>query len=121
MSESPLELLKEEMESDEISLRVNAIHRAKVIASLIGFDGIKNQLLPYFERNNFFFSSFKNYFFIEIELIKKEDDEVLFAIAEELGNLRLDKNIRKPVFFLKLFPTRINHNSTTLIRAIMWK
>ena len=23
-----------------------------------------------------------------VELIKKEDDEVLFAIAEELGNLR---------------------------------
>ena len=68
MSESPIELLKEEMESDEIYLRVNAIHRTKVIASLIGFDGIKNTLLPYFA-----------------ELMKKEDDEVLFAIAIELG------------------------------------
>ena len=29
MSESPIELLKEEMESDEIYLRVNAIHRTK--------------------------------------------------------------------------------------------
>ena len=76
MSESPIELLKEEMESDEIYLRVNAIHRTKVIASLIGFDGIKNTLLPYFA-----------------ELMKKEDDEVLFAIAEELGNLRLFASI----------------------------
>ena len=32
MSDSPLELLKEEMESDEIYLRVNAIHRTKIIA-----------------------------------------------------------------------------------------
>ena len=42
MSESPMDLLKEEMESDEISLRVNAIHRTKIIAALIGFDGIKS-------------------------------------------------------------------------------
>ena len=49
MSDSPIDLLKEEMESDEISLRVNAIHRTKVIASIIGFDGIKNQLLTYFD------------------------------------------------------------------------
>lgn len=38
----PIELLKEEMESDEIGIRVNAIHRTKIIASVIGFDGIKN-------------------------------------------------------------------------------
>ena len=48
MSDNPIELLKEEMESDEIDLRVNAIHRTKIISSLIGFDGIKNTLLPYF-------------------------------------------------------------------------
>ena len=39
---NPVELLKEEMESDEISIRVNAIHRTKIIASVIGFEGIKN-------------------------------------------------------------------------------
>ena len=41
MNDNPMDILKEEMDSDEISLRVNAIHRTKVIASLIGFDGIK--------------------------------------------------------------------------------
>ena len=28
------------------------------------------------------------FYFEKLELIKKEDDEVLFAIAEEIGNLR---------------------------------
>lgn len=42
MADTPIELLKEEMESDEIYQKVNAIHRTKIIASIIGFDGIKN-------------------------------------------------------------------------------
>ena len=32
MSDNPIDLLKEEMDSDEIYLRVNAIHRTKIIA-----------------------------------------------------------------------------------------
>lgn len=66
----PMELLKEELDNDEIYVRVNAMHRLKTIAVLLGTEGIKTQLLPFLET-----------------LIKKEDDEVLFAIAEELGNL----------------------------------
>ena len=42
MTDNPIGLLKDEMESDEVSHRVNAIHRTKIIASLIGFDGIKS-------------------------------------------------------------------------------
>ena len=86
MSDNPIDLLKEEMDSDEISLRVNAIHRTKIIASIIGFDGIKNTLLPYFD-----------------SLMKKEDDEVLFAIAEELGNLRFIQKKTKLNYFLLFF------------------
>jgi len=67
---NPIEFLKEEMESDEIAFRVNAIHRLKTIVTLVGGEQFKNQLLPYLE-----------------SLIKKEDDEVLFAIADELGNI----------------------------------
>ena len=67
---NPMELLKEEMESDEIYLRVNAIHRVKIVAEVIGSEQTKSQLLPYLEK-----------------LISKEEDEVLFAIAEELENL----------------------------------
>lgn len=70
MEQNPFELLKEELDNDEIYVRVNAIHRLKTIAVLMGTEGIKSQLLPFLE-----------------SLIKKEDDEVLFAIAEEIGNL----------------------------------
>ena len=44
---NPFDLLKEEMESDEIAVRINAIHRMKIIATLLGTDGIKTKLLPY--------------------------------------------------------------------------
>lgn len=33
---NPFDLLREEMESDETHLRVNAIHRLKIVATLIG-------------------------------------------------------------------------------------
>ena len=48
-SVNPFDLLKEEMESDEIAVRINAIHRMKIIATLLGPDGIKNKLLPYLD------------------------------------------------------------------------
>ncbi|EGR33470.1 phosphorylase phosphatase, putative [Ichthyophthirius multifiliis] len=67
---SPFELLKEEMESDEIYIRVNAIHRLRIVATLMGPELVKSTLLPYIDN-----------------LIKKEEDEVLFAIAQEIENL----------------------------------
>ena len=39
---NPMELLKEDMESEEVAVRVNAMHRVRVIATLLGVDGIKN-------------------------------------------------------------------------------
>ena len=43
MSENinPMELLKDEMEHDEISNRINTIHRLRVVASLLTTDQIK--------------------------------------------------------------------------------
>lgn len=67
---NPMDLLKEEMDNDDIAIRVNAIHRIKIICTILGPENTKSQLLPFLE-----------------SLIKKEDDEVLFAIAEQLGNL----------------------------------
>mmetsp|Transcript_30059 Transcript_30059/g.40710 ORF Transcript_30059/g.40710 Transcript_30059/m.40710 type:complete len:539 (+) Transcript_30059:52-1668(+) len=64
------ELLKEEMTTEEIHLKVNAIHRLKTVVLSIGNEDTNKKLLPYLET-----------------LIEKEDDEVLFAIAEELGSL----------------------------------
>lgn len=90
-----LELLKEEMDNDEVAIRVNAIHRLRTIVTVTGSDSFKSQLLPYLEskqKKNFIHVSKKFYLptflFTCIALIKKEDDEVLFAIAEELGGVR---------------------------------
>ena len=65
-----LGLLKEEMETEEVHLKVNAIHRLKTVILCIGVDDTIKKLIPYLE-----------------SLIEKEDDEVLFAIAEELGKV----------------------------------
>jgi len=67
---NPFTLLKEEMDNDEVAIRVNAIHRLRTIVTVVGVDSFKTQILPYLEG-----------------LLRKEDDEVLFAIAEELGKI----------------------------------
>ena len=46
---NPLELFKEEMESDDIAYKVNNIHKIPIIISLMTPDAIKNTLLPYLE------------------------------------------------------------------------
>lgn len=43
------DLLREEMESDETYLRVNAIHRLKIVATLQSTEQIKTILLPYID------------------------------------------------------------------------
>ena len=70
MDDNGLSLLKLEMENEEIHVKVNAIHRLKTVILSIGQDDTKNQLIPYLN-----------------ELAKVEDDEVLFAIAEEIGKV----------------------------------
>jgi len=67
---NPLDLLKEEMTHDEVTIRVNAIHRLRTVVTVMGTDSFKTQILPYVEG-----------------LLKKEEDEVLFAIADELGKV----------------------------------
>ena len=56
------------MQYEEVHLKVNAIHRLKTVILSITEDEVISQLIPYLS-----------------ELITVEDDEVLFAIAEELG------------------------------------
>jgi serine/threonine-protein phosphatase 2A regulatory subunit A len=77
-SVNPLDVLREEMENEEIGLRVNAVHRIRVVATLLPPDKMKSQLIPYIDCTNVK---------LLLELIKKEEDEVLFALAEELGNI----------------------------------
>jgi serine/threonine-protein phosphatase 2A regulatory subunit A len=76
---NPMDVLKEDMESEEVSMRVNAIHRLRVVALLMGTDKIKSVLVPYLDCIKLDT--------LDIELIKKEEDEVLFALADELGTL----------------------------------
>ena len=70
MEFNPMDVLKEDLDTDEVGSKVNAIHKVRIVASILGTEGIKNTLLPFLD-----------------QLIKKEEDEVLFAIAEEIGNL----------------------------------
>lgn len=49
---NPIDVLREEMESEEIYLRVNAVHRIRVVTSLLATDKIKSQLIPYIDRIN---------------------------------------------------------------------
>jgi serine/threonine-protein phosphatase 2A regulatory subunit A len=88
-----LELLQEEMKTDEVNLKVNAIHRMKTVILSIGPEQTKDKLVDYLEG-----------------LIKQEDDEVLFAIAEELGkvwDLHSDKTL-----FLGLLETLCKQDET---------
>ena len=83
MDDNGLTLLKMEMLNEEIHVKVNAIHRMKTVILSIGPEDTVSQLIPYIET-----------------LTKDEDDEVLFAIAEELGkcfSLVNDKTVFLPV------------------------
>ena len=44
-----LELLQEEMKTDEVHLKVNAIHRMKTVILSIGIEQTKVQLVEYLE------------------------------------------------------------------------
>jgi len=49
-----IELLKDEMQTDEIHLRVNAIHRLKTVILSIGQAWTVSDLIPYLESKSFF-------------------------------------------------------------------
>lgn len=51
-------------------MRINAIHRVPLVATVIGDSGVKNELLPYLDK-----------------LVDVEDDEILFSIAKQCGIL----------------------------------
>jgi hypothetical protein len=53
----------------------------KTVILCIGIDETIKKLIPYIESKHF------KEFELSLGLIEKEDDEVLFAIAEELGKV----------------------------------
>lgn len=64
----PIAILMDELKSEDVQLRLNAIHRVSTIALALGPQRARDELLP------FLLDSLD------------DEDEVLVAIAEELGN-----------------------------------
>lgn len=69
---NPLQLLNEEMESEQEVVRVNAIRRLPIIAAVMGESNqAKSQILEY----------------VDNVIINEDNDEVLYSIAEALTGL----------------------------------
>jgi hypothetical protein len=66
----PLAILIDELKSEDLPARLNAVHRLSTIALALGPDRTREELIPFL-----------------IDSLDDED-EVLLALAEELGNLR---------------------------------
>jgi hypothetical protein len=45
-----MDLLKEEMSNDQVGVRVNAIHRAEIIAAAMS-EVVETELVPYLDSN----------------------------------------------------------------------
>ena len=65
---NPLDLLKEELDNDDIKIKVNAIHRLPIVLSLFSKEQIISELIPYIQK-----------------ILPIEEDEVLLAVSEEMG------------------------------------
>ena len=46
---NPIDVLKEELDTDDVASKVNAIHKLKIVATILGPEGIRNALLPYLD------------------------------------------------------------------------
>ncbi|KAG4918701.1 hypothetical protein JHK85_056982 [Glycine max] len=63
----PIAVLIDELKNDDIQLRLNSIRRLSTIARALGEERTRRELIPFLSENN------------------DDDDEVLLAMAEELG------------------------------------
>lgn len=45
-----MDVLKEDLDTDEVASKVNAIHKVRVVASILGAEGIKTILLPFLDQ-----------------------------------------------------------------------
>lgn len=64
---APIAILMDELRSEDVQLRLNAIHRVKTIALALGPDRAREELIPFLQES------------------VDDEDEVLLALAEELG------------------------------------
>lgn len=63
----PIAILIDELKSDDVTLRLNAIHRISTIALALGPERSRDELIPFLQDS------------------LDDEDEVLLALAEELG------------------------------------
>jgi hypothetical protein len=63
----PIAILMDELKSEDTQLRLNAVHRLSTIALALGPERAREELLPFLQDN------------------LDDEDEVLFALAEEVG------------------------------------
>jgi len=63
----PIAILIDELKNEDIQLRLNSIRRLSTIARALGEERTRKELIPFLNENN------------------DDDDEVLLAMAEELG------------------------------------
>lgn len=66
---SPMELLREELKSEEVETRIKSIRRLRMIAQALGAERTRAELVP------------------AVQEVIEDEDEVLAALAEEMGNL----------------------------------
>lgn len=64
---APIAILMDELRSEDVQLRLNAIHRISTIALALGPDRAREELIPFLSES------------------VDDEDEVLLALAEELG------------------------------------
>ncbi|TLS26679.1 hypothetical protein PpBr36_05159 [Pyricularia pennisetigena] len=64
----PIAVLIDELKHDDVLLRLNAIHRLSTIALALGPDRTRDELIPFLDES------------------VEDEDEVLVALSEELGN-----------------------------------
>ncbi|PAV22400.1 ARM repeat-containing [Pyrrhoderma noxium] len=64
---APIAILMDELRSEDVQLRLNAIHRVSTIALALGPDRSREELIPFLQES------------------VDDEDEVLLALAEELG------------------------------------
>ena len=63
----PIAILIDELKSDDVTLRLNSIHRISTIALALGPERSRDELIPFLHES------------------LDDEDEVLLALAEELG------------------------------------
>jgi serine/threonine-protein phosphatase 2A regulatory subunit A len=64
---TPIALLMDELRSEDVQLRLNAIRRVSTIALALGPDRARDELIPFLQES------------------VDDEDEVLLALADELG------------------------------------